>query len=114
MKKITAAVIVSLLVATGAWAQAQHGAPSTPGQGQASPAPKAGEHPMMGQGMMGSMSCPMMGGMMGDEMSGQGMMGGMMTSDPKAMARMLKLRGEMLKAMGEVMMKHGRALEQAK
>ena len=35
-----------------------------------------------------------------------------MNSDPKAMARMLKLRGEMLKAMGEVMMKHGRALEQ--
>jgi hypothetical protein len=69
---------------------------------------------MMGQGMMGSMSCPMMGGVMGDEMSGQGMMGGMMTSDPKAMARMLKLRGEMLKAMGEVMMKHGRALEQVK
>jgi hypothetical protein len=35
-------------------------------------------------------------------------------SDPKAAARMLKLRGEMMKAMGEVMLKHAQALEQEK
>ena len=33
-------------------------------------------------------------------------------SDPKAAARMLKLRGDMMKAMGEVMLKHAQALEQ--
>jgi hypothetical protein len=33
--------------------------------------------------------------------------------DPKVM-RMLQLRGEMLKAMGEVMLKHGKALREGK
>jgi len=81
--------------------------------------------------MMGGMMCPMMGpgmGMMGG-MQGQGMMGGMQgrtmmmpgmmemmmsSEDPKAAARMLKMRGEMMKAMGEVLMKHGAQLEQQK
>jgi hypothetical protein len=40
------------------------------------------------------------------------MAGGQM--DPKAMARLLQLRGEMLGAIGEVMLKHGRALEEGK
>jgi hypothetical protein len=31
--------------------------------------------------------------------------------DPKAMARMLQLRGDLLKAMGEVMLKHAKAME---
>ncbi len=60
---------------------------------------------MMGRGMMGMM-CPMMGG----QMDPSGMMGsGEM--DPKAMARMLELRGDLLKAMGEVMLKHAKAME---
>lgn len=59
-------------------------------------------YPMMGQSMMGV-------GM------GPGMMGGMMgMSDPKAQARMLKLRGDMMKAMGEVLLKHAQEIEQAK
>jgi hypothetical protein len=33
--------------------------------------------------------------------------------DPKMMARMLQLRGDMLKAMGEVLLKHGKAMEEA-
>jgi len=46
---------------------------------------------------------------------GAGMTGGMMgESDPKVMARMLKVRGEMMKAMGEVMLKHAQALEPEK
>jgi len=76
---------------------------------------------MMGPEMMGGMMCPMMGqAMMGRQPMmgmgmGAGMMGGMMgTSDPKTMARMLKLRGDMMKAMGEVMLKHAQALEQEK
>ena len=69
----------------------------------------------MGQGTMGMM-CPMMGGMMGGQMDPSGMMGmmGMMGGgqmDPKAMARMLTLRGDLLKAMGEVMLKHAKAME---
>jgi hypothetical protein len=32
--------------------------------------------------------------------------------DPKAMARMLQLRGDMLKAMGEVMLKHSQAIRE--
>jgi hypothetical protein len=56
---------------------------------------------MMGGGMM----CPMM---MAHGGAGHG------TSDPKAQARMLRMRGEMMKAMGDVMLKHAEALEQGK
>lgn len=64
----------------------------------------------MGHGMMGM--CPMMG--MGGMMGG-GMMGGMMGSaDPKAQARMLKLRGDMMRAMGDVLLKHAQEVEQGK
>ena len=62
----------------------------------------------MGRGMM----CPMMGGMMGGQMDPSGMMsmmGGQ--TDPTATARMLELRGDLLKAMGEVMLKHAKAME---
>ena len=80
-------------------------------------------HGMMGPGMMGPgmMGPGMMGpgmmvpGMMGRGMMGPGMMGEMGTlSDPKAMARMLRLRGDMMKAMGEVMLKHAEAIEKEK
>jgi hypothetical protein len=69
---------------------------------------------MMGRGMMGMM-CPMMGGQMDPSgmMSMMGMMGGG-EMDPKAMARMLELRGDLLKAMGEVMLKHAKAMEGGK
>jgi hypothetical protein len=55
---------------------------------------------MMGGGMMGGM--PGMGDMMGPMMSGQG--------DPKTMGRMLEMRGEIMKAVGDVLMKHGKAM----
>jgi len=69
--------------------------------------------------------CPMMMGMMMGRMMtqggagrmmgmGGGMMQGMNPSDPKAMARTLRFRGDMLKAMGEVMLKHAQDLEQEK
>jgi hypothetical protein len=86
-----------------------------------SPLVMGGQMPMGGQGeqepstMGRGMMCPMMGGMMGGQMDPSGMtgmmsmMGGQM--DPKAMARMLELRGDLLKAMGEVMLKHAKALE---
>ncbi len=74
----------------------------------------SGQQPMMGRGMMGMM-CPMMGGQMDPSgmMSMMGMMGGG-EMDPKAMARMLELRGDLLKAMGEVMLKHAKAMEGGK
>jgi hypothetical protein len=90
-----------------------------------SPLVMGGQMPMGGQGeqeqstMGRGMMCPMMGGMMGGQMDPSGMMGMMSMmgggqTDPKAMARMLELRGDLLKAMGEVMLKHAKAMEAGK
>src|SRR5690242_17192954 len=46
--------------------------------------------------------------MMGGPMMG---MGADQKMDPKMMAHMLEMRGEMMKAMGEVMMKHGKMMD---
>jgi hypothetical protein len=78
----------------------------------------SGQPSMMGREMTGmpmmSMMCPMMGGMMGGQMDPSGMMsmmgGGQM--DPKAMAQMLQLRGDMLKAIGDVLLKHSQAMRE--
>ena len=104
--RVAMIAVVVLLAASAASAQMQH--PVPPSSGQASPG-SATQQPMMG------MMCPMMGMMRGGGMEGMGMMGGMPNmSDPKAAARMLKLRGDMMKAMGEVMLKHAQSLEQEK
>jgi hypothetical protein len=133
MRKIVGimAALLVVLLASAAEAQTQpstpsdpsHNHPAGPSQTPATPsgAPMMGHGGMMGQGgmkgggMMGQggmsgMMCPMMGMRMGAAMMG-GMPG---ASDPKAMARMLKLRGDMLKAMGEVLLKHAQELEQEK
>ena len=60
------------------------------------------------------MMCQMMPQMLGAQMDSLGI--GMKSGDqvdPKMMARMLQLRGDMLKAMGEVLLKHGKAMEEA-
>jgi hypothetical protein len=101
---VAVVAVVVLLAASAASAQMQHPGPPSPGQ-----APSGSQQPMMG------MMCPMMGMMHGGGMEGMGMMGTMPNmSDPKAAARMLKLHGDMMKAMGEVMLKHAQALEQEK
>jgi hypothetical protein len=41
-------------------------------------------------------------------------MGGDQKMDPKMMAHMLEMRGEMMKAMGDIMMKHGRMMQGAR
>ena len=69
--------------------------------------PSSAPSSMMGRGMMGMM-CPMMGSQM-DPMGMTAMMGGGQM-DPKAMGRALELRGELLKAIGDVMIKHGQAM----
>ena len=107
-KRIGVAIIATMmfLAASAASAQEHHPAPVSPGQ---VPGGSASQQPMMG------MMCPMMGMMRGGGMEGTGMMGAMPNmADPKAAARMLKLRGDMMKAMGEVMLKHAQALEQEK
>jgi hypothetical protein len=59
----------------------------------------------------------MMGGMMGDQMDPLGMMGMMSMMgggqmDPKIMARILQLRGDMLKAIGDVLLTHSQAIRE--
>jgi hypothetical protein len=74
-----------------------------------------GRSSMTGRAMMGMM-CPMMSGMMGGQMDPMAMMGmiGGGEIDPKAMARMLELRGDLLKAMGDVLLRHAKAMEAGK
>jgi hypothetical protein len=111
------AVILVGFAAGSVQAQMCGGGPM--GSQAGSPAPPPGQPSMMGQGMMGQGMCPMcmmpaMASMRGGSMNPLGMMGMMGDSpmDPKARGRMLQLRGDLLKAMGEVMLKHGQALEQ--
>ena len=92
-----------------------------PMMGQAGQEQPSGQQPMMPGGMMGQgmMGRPMMGMPFPGMGGGMGMMGmmRMMSSgqiDPKTAGRMMQLRGEILKAVGEVLIKHGKALEEAK
>ena len=82
-------------------------APTDPHQPPAAaPAPAPGG---MGEPREGS-TMPMMDmcrQMMAGPMMG---MSGDQKMDPKMMAHMLQMRGEMMKAMGDVMMKHGRMM----
>ncbi len=91
-----------------------------------------GPGPHFGPGMMGQHHaeamepcCMMMGSRMAEghmdpgmcNMGMMGMMGPMMepmgaAKDPKAAGRMFQMRGEMLKAIGDIMMKHGKAMEE--
>jgi hypothetical protein len=53
--------------------------------------------------------------MMGPGMMGPGMMGGgMMGGDPKERAEMMAMRGEMMKAMGDIMLKYAQRARSAK
>ena len=116
MKRLMTVSILALVVSAAAAAHAQ--APATPGprhqhEGGAPPAAPGPGH----GGMMPMEMCrQMMGGghMMGGHMMGGGGpmagMHGMHATDPKTMSEMMEFRGEMMKAMGEVMIKHARRL----
>jgi hypothetical protein len=58
----------------------------------------------------------MMGGGMGPGMMGGGMMGMpmMMGGDPKQQAEMMTMRGEMMKAMGDIMIKYAQRAQSSK
>jgi hypothetical protein len=94
-RMVSFAVFVTVLA--GGVAMAQQPAPRPPDQRQEHHM-HGGVCPMMGQG--GMMQGGMPGGMMG-------MMGGQ--ADP----RMMQMRGEMMKAMGDVMIKYGKQMEGA-
>jgi hypothetical protein len=70
--------------------------------------PPAQPGPQPGHQMQGGM-CPMMSMMAGGMMGGGGMMGmiGGQSDSPRA----IQMRGEMMKAMGEIMTKYGKAME---
>jgi len=96
MKRLVGVAVSALVFAAGA-ALAQQ-TPAQPGMGGPG-------HQMPMQGGM----CPMMGEMMsGGGMPMMGMMGGQSESP-----RMMQMRGEMLKAMGDVLIKYGKAMEGA-
>ena len=112
--------VLALGLATVAGAQQPPaGHQHEPGKPSPQTAPPSHSGGMMGGmhqsgGMMGGMH---QGGMMGGGMCGMmGGMGSMMGgttgggSDPQTLARMLQLRGEIMKAVGEVLIKHGQTL----
>lgn len=71
------------------------------------------EHGGAPAGMMSMDMCRQM--MAGHMMGGMGMpMGGdAQKMDPKTTAQMLEMRGEMMKAMGDIMMKHAKKMQGA-
>jgi hypothetical protein len=110
MKRFTAfmtGTLLAMLVVAPAYAQ-QPGTtndphhPATPAvtPPTTTPGSKGGDMPMM------DMCRPMMGDMMT-----MPMMGGAAPTDPKEKADMLQMRGEMMKAMGDIMMKHARRMQ---
>jgi hypothetical protein len=118
------AMLGVIVLATAATAYAQQPAsPADPHhpQGQASaPAPSTGQTspnpaaPMGGMMPMMEMCREMMSGhsMMGYPMMRGGMTGGGgQPMDPKAMSQMMEMRGEMMKAMGDIMLKHAKRMQ---
>jgi hypothetical protein len=122
-----------MLGVSPALAEHEHSSPATPKESQAAPPEPGGQQPMagqapMGHGMMGGtgMQCPMMARMhmsevhrmMHQSMGGQtdpatiGMAEALASGsmDTATMARMLQIRGEILKAIGEIMLRHGQAM----
>jgi hypothetical protein len=114
MKRLMLAITV-LLLSTAATAYGQQPAPPAdaprpPGQMQAGH--PGGGMPMMDmcRAMMASRMTAgqdMMGGMMGSDMAAGGAMG-----DPRMMGHMMEMRGEIMKATGDIMIKHARQKQQ--
>jgi hypothetical protein len=106
MWKLVVAVLgVMLLIGVGPVHAQAPADPHHPPAAAPAPAPGGMPEPQGGGSMpMMDMCRQMMAGpMMG--------MGGDQSMDPKMMARMLQMRGEMMKAMGDVMMKHGTMMQ---
>jgi hypothetical protein len=119
MKRATVilGLVVFALAATPIYAQ-QPVAPSDPHHPatQAAPAPATPPGPPSGSGGSGMVPMEMCRQMM----MGGNMMGGMVGTppgahaqpmDPKMMGQMVEMHGEMMKAMGDIMMKHARKMQ---
>ena len=123
MKRLMLAITV-LVLSTAVTAYAQQPAtpadtPRPPGEMHAMRGgPAGGGMPMMDacRAMMAGQSMPGGGGgemMMGGPMMGGMMNGGMMSGgDPKMMGHMLEMRGEIMKAVGDIMLRHGQKMQQ--
>jgi hypothetical protein len=94
-KSLLTAALLTLSLGTGAVAMAAGGTAN-----DASHPPQTREH---GSSMMGGMGMGGMGGMGGGMMGSCPMMGGNTGMDPKTAMRM---HGEMMKAMGDIMLKY--------
>jgi hypothetical protein len=103
---LVASALFAMLIATPVYAQ-QPGSAQRPAD--VSAAPPAAPGPGMQGGAMPMMD--MCRQMMGGGMMGMPMMGGAPPASPKERAAMLEMRGEMMKAMGDIMMKHGRRMQ---
>ena len=119
------AVLLAVILIGGTAETVQAQMCAMDGQPSASP----GQSSMMGGGKMGQGMCPMcmmqtmaawtegpsqpMGMMDMPGMAGMPGMTGDGQMDAKTRAHLLQMRGEMLKAMGEVMVKYGQTLGQA-
>jgi hypothetical protein len=104
-----AGVLLAMLIAAPGDAQ-QPGTANDPQRGApqgTAPAPPADSGSKAGDMAMMHMCRQMM---MGDMMA-MPMMGGHASADPKDNAEMLQMRGEMMKAMGDIMMKHARRMQ---
>ena len=112
---VTAALALafSLPIVLAQQLQHQHNATKQPSAKPDTTAPDMDAH--MAQHMemcrqMMEQSSMMGGGRMGPAMMGPGMMGG----DPKQQAEMMAMRGEMMKAMGDIMLKYAQRAQSAK
>ena len=111
MKTLTTSIVSALfmaIVVTPVHAQQ----PGT-AQDQHHPEPAAGSTPATPSAPMKGGGMPMMDmcrQMMGDTMGGMPMMGATAPTDSKEKVAMLEMHGEMMKAMGDIMMKHAQRM----
>src|SRR5207245_6469640 len=111
MKRLSTFVtgaLLALLIVTPVYAQQPGTAndPHHPATPSATPAPTSTPGSKGGEMPMTDMCRQMMG-----DMTAMPMMGGAAPTDPKERADMLQMRGEMMKAMGDIMMKHARRMQ---
>ena len=112
IRTVIAVAAVALLPVCDAVAQqpGHHNMPMPAASQQPAAGSCGAEGPAKPGGMsMGCGGCQMMRGMMSGGQSGP-----MMTPAPTDSPSMIQMRGEMMRAMGEVMMKYGKMMEGAK
>ena len=108
-------VLFTAAVATSVYAQ-QPAPPKDPHHPETPAASSPATQPAQpgAGGMMPMEMCrQMMGGNMMGGMMGMPMGGDAQRMDSKTMAQMMEMRGEMMKAMGEIMQKHAKRMQAA-